>query len=313
MKHTTIILSLLLLLPLTAAAEQLGSHCLAVWGQGGVSSYVGKADMVKASLGGGGAIGVGYEYRGNKFLLQTGLAARYTNTGFNFKDNVFGVDGQFIDDEGWPIKRYEWQESNRRDSYDQVALQVPLMVGGHFNQFYFLVGAKLNVNMYNSVKVKGDYRSLGYYDQFIDPFENMDNHKYFTMGSLSGKNTSPLSINAAAAVEIGGEFTIKDERGSGRQYLRVAGFLDFNLLDDSHRGYNDLITFPGRYEDIKSLQDIRQQDYLHSAVANPMRQLFAGVKLTFLLSSKVRYNCVMCEGGYPSRRDQRRGSRLLLN
>jgi hypothetical protein len=53
---------------------------------------------------------------------------------------------------------------------------------------------------------------------------------------------------------------------------------------------------------------------LHSVVASsPVRQLLAGVKLTFLFSSGVKYGCVICQGGYPSARDRRRGSRLMVH
>lgn len=312
MKTRYFFILLLGVLPIAVTAKPTGAHCFALWGEGGVANYVGKTSGSKAAIGGGGAVGLGYEYRGGQFLLQTGLGARYTNTGLKINDGNYDVLNQF-DSENWEIEKFQYRERNRKDSYNQLALQVPILAGAHFDAFYFLVGAKVGVNLYNQTKAEGLYRTLGYYEQFIDPFENMDNHKFFTEGTIKTTSTNPLSINVAASAEIGAEFNLPTQRGGANRYLRVAAFLDFNILDDTKKSNNALITFPATYAGITKLQDIKQVDYLHSSAANPLRQLFAGVKVTFLISSKVRYNCVICEGGYPSDRDRRRGSRLFVN
>lgn len=312
MKHSSLLLLIGLMLPLGVFADNQSAHCFAVWGQGGIANYIGKTDGAKATIGGGGGIGIGYEYRAQKFLFQTGLGGQFTNTGLKINDGNYDVYG-LKDSENWDIERYQYQERNRRDDCSQVSLQVPLMVGGHFDYFYFLLGAKLNVYAFNQTKVKATYRTLGYYDQFIDPFENMNNHKYFTEGQVSTTVRNTLNINVAASAEFGAEFNVKQTRGKGNQYLRVAAFADFNILDDSHKTNSPLIQYPTTLSGITTLQDIKQVDYMHSKMANPLRQLVAGIKLTFLISSGIKYNCVMCQGGYPSDKDRRRGSRLLLN
>ncbi|MBR6354320.1 MAG: hypothetical protein IKS01_00900 [Paludibacteraceae bacterium] len=314
MKHLSIVVvSLCLLLSISVLADNNATNCLVVWGQGGIANYIGKTDGAKPSIGGGGGIGIGYEYRGRAFLLQTGLGGQVTSTGLKITDADYDVLGLY-DSENWQIKDYQYQERNRRDACTQVALQVPLLVGAHFDYFYFLAGAKLNVYAYNQTKVKATYRTLGYYDEFIDPFEDMNNHKYFTSGDITTTVKNSLSINVAASVELGGEFVLKETRGSGNQYLRVAAFADFNLLNDAQKSAKAPISYPTTLAGINTLQDVRQVDYMHSSMAtNPLHQLVAGVKVTFLISSGVKYNCVMCQGGYPSDRDRRRGSRLLLN
>ena len=314
MKTKSFFILLLSVLPFAVFAKNDGgAHCFALWGEGGVANYIGKTTGAKAAIGGGGALGLGYEYRASRFLLQTGLGARYTNTGLKINDGNYDIFGQF-DSENWEIEKFQYRERDRRDSYNQVALQVPILVGAHFDVFYFLVGAKLGVNVYNQTKATGNYRTLGYYDQFIDPFENMDNHKFYKEGPVTTTSTNPLSINVAASAELGAEFKLSSQRGGSKKYLRVAAFVDFNLLDDTKKSANALITVPATYAGISKLQDIKQVDYLHSSSAtNPLRQLFAGVKLTFLISSKVHYDCVICQPGYPSDRDRRRGSRVLMN
>jgi len=314
MKNIYLALLTAFILPLSIAAENTGSHCLAVWGEGGIANYIGKTPGAKATIGGGGGLGLGYEYRGQKFLLQTGVGALYTNTGLKINDNATTYTNQLIDDEGWVINKYTYYESKRRDDCSQVAMQVPLLFGAHFNYFYFLMGAKLNVNLYNQTKVKGTYRTTGYYEQFIDEFEDMDNHHFFSTGEVSTTSKNSMKINVAASLELGAEFNIVQTRGKGNQYLRVAAFADFNILDDCKKSYKPLTDYPQTWAGISKLQDIKQTNYLYSSSAtNPLRQLVAGIKVTWLISSKVKYNCVICEGGYPSERDRRRGSRIMIN
>lgn len=311
MKHTSIVILLLLLLPLTVAAESKGSNSLVVWGEGGFATYVGKAEGIKPAIGGGGALGVGYEYRAQTFLLQTGLGAKFIASRFKIEDQNF--DCYTIDDEGWALLPYQYQQRNRLDKYNQLSMQIPVLAGAHFDNLYFLAGVKLNFNVLTKNKVQATYRTVGYYEEFIDPFEDMDNHKFFTSQDFSTSNSSPFSFNLAASAEIGGEFLLKDERGSAKQYLRVAAFMDFNILPDSKSSSRQLIDYPYEYNAVNSLEDIQFVDVLNSsAVTKAMRQLFVGVKVTFLLTSPERFSCVICEGGYPSRRDTRRGSRILV-
>ena len=311
--HLAIIFSCLL--PVTAMAESaLGSHCLAIWANGGVATYVGSTPSelkISTTLGGGGGLGVGYEWRGSALLVQTGLGARYIYAGFRSDENKYTLPNQY-DSEGDQMD-YQYIENKRSDTYSQLAVQVPIMVGVHANHFYFLVGPKLGINVLNQAKASGVYSAQGVYEMLIDPLAHMDNHMFFTDRELSADNKYGMKINVAGSLEIGGEFQLRDGSNGGT-YMRIGAFADFNILDDRSSSSNPMLKTPAVFNDKDMISEVKLTDYLNSSAAqNPMRQLLAGVKLTVLFTSGVRYGCVMCEGGYPSNRDRRRGSRLMMH
>ena len=308
-KHLAIIL--FCLLPMAAAAESaLGSHCLAIWANGGVAEYIGSTPQISKTLGGGGALGIGYEWRGRSILVQAGLGARYISAGFKAENAVYTLPNQY-DSEG-DLMDYQYLESKRRDSYSQLAVQIPVMVGVHANHFYFLVGPKVGLNILNQAKASGVYSAQGVYEMLIDPLANMDNHMFFTNRELTAEQKYGMKINVAGSLELGGEFALR-EGSSGDTYMRIGAFADFNILDDRAASSNPMLKTPAVFNDRDMLSEVKLTDYLHSSAAtNPVRQLFAGIKLTFVFTSGVRYGCVMCDGGYPSSRDRRRGSRLMV-
>ena len=319
MKHSyhLLLVTLLLLLPLSVKADDnLGAHSFVVWANGGISNYIGSTPGAKIGIGGGGAIGLGYEWRGTAFLLQTGLAGKYAQTGLRIDDATYtlynqldpqAVDGQFD---------YQYIQSNRRDQYTTIAMQIPLMVGAHINRFYFLVGPKLNLNVINSYKAEATYSAVGIYKEFFDPFVAMPNHGFFTDYNLSTSDRTSMKVNVAGSVELGAEIPLTStaKKNGGENYFRIAFFADMNILDDRIKSDQPMLEYPQLYTSNADMTSgLKMVDYLSSTAAtSPVRNLFAGVKLTFVLTSGVKYGCVMCESGYPTRRDRRRGSRLLF-
>ncbi len=308
-KHLAIIL--FCLLPVAAAAESaLGSHCLALWANGGVAEYIGSTPQISKTLGGGGALGIGYEWRGRSILVQAGLGARYISAGFKADNAIYTLPNQY-DSEG-DLMDYQYLESKRRDSYNQLAVQIPVMVGVHANHFYFLVGPKVGLNILNQAKASGVYSAQGVYEMLIDPLAHMDNHMFFTDRELTSEQKYGMKINVAGSLELGGEFTLS-EGSNGDTYMRIGAFADINILDDRATSNNPMLKTPAVFNDKDMLSEVKLTDYLHSSAAtNQVRQLFAGIKLTFVFTSGVKYGCVMCDGGYPSARDRRRGSRLMV-
>ncbi len=301
------------MLTLTALAEgNLGAHNFIIWANGGVTNYVGSIPNATSQLGGGGGLGLGYEWRDQIFLLQTGLGFRYAQSGFKCDYMVYEVP-QCTDSEGDALT-YQYLERGRKDQYTQLTAQIPLLVGAHFSYFYFLGGAKINIDVMRKAEVKANYATQGVYDILIDPLANMNNHQFYTNVPLSTTNKSSLKANIAASLEIGAEFNLGETR-SGDTFMRVAAFADFNLLDDRKTSSSSMLRMgnvPRMNVDREDMMKyVSQQDYLNSSTAeNAIRQLYAGVKLTVLFSTDVKYGCVVCQGGYPSRRDLRRGSRI---
>ena len=309
-KKHFITMSLLCLMSLTVAAESnLGANCFAIWANGGIANYIGKTPGAKAALGYGGSLGFGYEWRDQTLLVQTGVGIRYTQTGLNADNRVYTLYNQY-DSEGH-LMDYQYIETNRRDVYKQATIQVPIMVGAHVSGFYFLAGVKANIYAYNQSDIKGNYAAQGVYDILIDPLANMDNHLYYTNREITSSRKYGMKFNVALSAELGGEFRLGESAGGNVSYMRIGAFADFNVLDDRTTSNNAMLEYPPSFNNTDMISVLKQNDYLHSTAAeNPLRQLYAGVKLTFLISSGVKYGCVMCEGGYPSARDRRRGSRL---
>lgn len=307
-----IILFTLCVFAIPAMAENaLGSHSFIIWANGGISRYIGSTPGAAPTLGGGGAIGLGYEWRDQVLLFQTGLGGQYTQTGLKCDQLTYTIP-KVYDSEG-DLLDYQYIERGRKDQYTQLALQIPLLVGAHFNYFYFLAGAKVNVNINQTAKVKATYDTQGDYDLLIDPLAQMPNHQFYTDRDIETTKKYGLKVNIAASAEVGGEFHLREGRNADT-FLRVAAFADFSLLDERTKSSSPMFQTSDIHNNVDKLDmmaGVAQVDYLHSGTAeSAIRHLLAGVKLTLIFSNDRKYGCVMCEGGYPSRRDLRRGSRL---
>lgn len=316
MKHQHLIIALLALLPLTVTAnDNLGAHGFVIWANGGISNYIGSTPGAKMGIGGGGALGLGYEWRGSAFLLQTGLAGKYAYSGLRIDDATYLLPNQLDPQAVDGLFDYQYIQKNRKDSYTTITAQIPLLVGAHINHFYFLAGAKVNLNVINNFKAEATYSAVGIYKEFIDPLANMPNHGFFTDYALKTEDKTTMKVNVAGSVEIGGEMTLS---GSGRSdaenYFRIALFADMNILDDRIKSSQPMLSYPQQYAaNADMTAGLKMVDYLSSSAAtSPVRNLFAGIKLTFVLSSGVKYGCVMCQSGFPTRRDRRRGSRVMI-
>ena len=298
------------------AADNLGAHSFVIWANGGVSNYIGSTPGAKIGLGGGGGLGIGYEWRGaGAFLFQVGVGGKYSQTALRIDDATFTLKDQLDPQAVGGTFDYQYIQSNRNDRYTTIAAQIPLMVGAHVNHFYFLAGVKLNVNIVNSYQAQATYSAVGIYKEFYDPFASMPNHGFFTDYALSTKDRTSMKINVAGSVELGGEFALNGDRGGNMDtYFRVAAFADLNILDDRIKSDNPMLSYPQQYTNNADMTSgLKMVDYLSSnAATSPVRNMLAGIKLTFVFASGIKYGCVMCTSGYPSDRDRRRGSRLWV-
>ncbi len=318
MKHQHLTVALLALLPLTLTAnDNLGAHGFVIWANGGISNYIGSTPGAKMDIGGGGALGLGYEWHSSAFLLQTGVAGKYAQSGLRIDDATITlpqqVDPQAVDG----LFDYQYLQKNRKDSYSTITAQIPLMVGAHINRFYFLIGAKLNLNVINNYKAQATYSGQGLYKEFFDPLANMPNHGFFSDYELSTNGKTAIKVNVAGSVELGAEIPLGSSAKSDvDNYFRIALFADMNILDDRFKSDSPMLSYPQQYVNGKDVMDknLKMVDYLSSnAATSPVRNLFAGIKLSFVITSGVKYGCVMCQSGYPTRRDRRRGSRVMIH
>ena len=67
-----------------------------------------------------------------------------------------------------------------RDLAHMVNLNIPLLVGGEWGRFYFLVGPKVSLNLYGSTSSVAQITTYGEYDRYYDDFYDMPNHQFVT-------------------------------------------------------------------------------------------------------------------------------------
>ncbi|MCQ2347013.1 MAG: hypothetical protein MJZ92_03700 [Paludibacteraceae bacterium] len=320
MKKFCNIAVILAFLPLAASAQKTGTtHNCVIWLDGGATSLIGTMPQASPAWGGGGSLGLGYELQAHSFLFQTGLGARYTQDGLRINDGRFVLPDQY-DSQGFKFN-YIYEQSRRNDTYRNIEMDLPLLVGAQFNHFYFLAGAKIQFALYKNSSSKGYYSTLGEYIELIDPFEDMPNHKFFVDKPRSSSSVDhKASFNVAASAEIGGEFALSHTANKHESYMRIAAFIDFSLLDCHTRTHDPLLQLPSSFdpyaEGEKMIDDIFLTDYLHSDVGtSPIRSMMVGAKITFLISGKAKSACVICNGNYPTnqKNNLRRGTRILAD
>ena len=120
------------------------------------------------SLGVTGGAGFLYElqagrtYSPTRFLLDVGVGAGAGMTSYiQSSSKSVTLPGQY-DLDGWKFD-YVYNVNDRRDRYNDVAVQVPLMVGMQHKRFYFLAGVKVYAHLWTKTKSTASIETYGDY------------------------------------------------------------------------------------------------------------------------------------------------------
>lgn len=276
---------------------QSPTHGFIVWSEAGVSMMMTSAPQeVKPLPGPLVGLGLGYElfYRG--FVFQTGLQLRYRQTGFRLPDGEYVLE-DVTDSERWAFD-YHYTQTSRRDRYSAAQLQLPLLFGGEWSGVSLLVGAKVSLSLYGRAKAKGVYSAAGDYEPFIDWFEDMPNHQFFTDYQAASEEQYLFSPEVQLSVEIGYTWCF-DGRSiyENDHKLRLSLMVDYGLLDSHKQGKGTPVTLPESF----LADDMQSPIQVHhllgtSVVSSAVRPLSVGIKLTYILNPKHRrYRCVLCD------------------
>ena len=277
-------------------------NSLGLWLEGGASSFLDNMDQTKNAFGGGGAFGVGYELQHKRFLFDLGVEFQYASTSITMNPITEGPINMIDDD---PMNTPELRRYNgyfefikRNDIANLGTVNIPVMFGGKFNHFYFLVGAKVGAQLMSSSKVKAEVKHTGEYLAFIDPFQNMPNHYFSTNNVESNPNSAFFfgTIDVKAALELGYAF---GNPKNVAQY-RLGVFADYGILN-ANVGVknNSFVTLPQgndlQYQQVfNAIQQSSNHIYsTNLAQGKNVNTLFAGVKFTiwFRLPSKTDCRC----------------------
>ena len=277
-------------------------HSLGLWAEGGASAFLDNMEQTKYALGGGGAAGFGYELQHKRFLMDIGVEFQYASTFATMNPLQEGPISMIDDD---PMNTLELRRYNgyfdflkRQDISNIGTVNIPVMFGGKFRHVYFLVGAKVGLNMMYSSKVKAETNHVGEYLAFMDPFQNMPNHYFCTDEIESQPNSVAFfgQLDVKASLELGYAF------GDPKKVVnyRVGVFADYGVLNvNTGAKNNSFVTLPtGSDLQFQQVMTAIQQSSNHIystglAQGKNVNSLFAGVKFTvwFRMPSKTDCRC----------------------
>lgn len=163
-KEVRIIVLFAAMIAFSVSASAQLTHSVGGWVQGEYLSYLSDINgelsnqntfVLNSSQGGGGGAGVLYEMRVRRhFLIEAGVGFNFAGTAFDLsgQDYLYPMPGQ--KDASGNIVDCTYQFANRKDVYLVPSVQIPLMVGGEFGNFYCLAGVKLDISDSVSTKIK---------------------------------------------------------------------------------------------------------------------------------------------------------------
>lgn len=210
------------------------SHFVSLHGDAGFSSLLHTIQGQKPAVGMNTNIGVDYRLLHNNFLFSLGLEGMY-ELNANQLDKL-DVSIPMVDTEGELFDMHVLVDKSR-DLSHMANLNIPLLVGGEWGRFYFLVGPKLSINLYGSTSSSALVTTYGEYERYYDDFYEMPNHQFVNAQQMSSATLSvKWNMNVLAHLELGGRvnhmFKYKQFRlhpDKVRMYL--AAYADFGILN----------------------------------------------------------------------------------
>lgn len=157
-------------------------------------------------LGGGMTVGLYYELAYKYFLFYTGIGMDYT-----VNSNMLSVEGFSSAIQEYPFMQYHYRFDKYIEATRYGSVYIPIQLGATFNQWYFLLGAKIGFMSFASKSnITTDVCIWATDDDVIGPIENLPNHGLQTYSLVNKSQKIELSpFNAMLSAEVG----IKLNRG----------------------------------------------------------------------------------------------------
>ncbi|MBR1564174.1 MAG: hypothetical protein IJ650_02380 [Paludibacteraceae bacterium] len=306
--------SLLLCLSLSAQVK----NYITLSGQIGEASYLYNIPDIDSKISGGAGLGlnVGYEMRYGAFLLDVAAGLNVTHSIVNVGAMNQVLENQVDDDpiSGGDIFNYIYNQTGRKDSYTNLSLQVPVMIGAAAKHFYFLAGVKLDMSLLARASAKAVIDAeLDYSPSGLDHTPVMPNHGSFNNYQV---RQDPVKVEfkpqIMASAEIGYRF-VETASGTGwdvpkeKNYWRLGLFFDYGLLNMNKPGDNENITLPKSYS-ADGMQDITINHIFSTKLAADSRvnNMMIGLKATYLFQLPQKRACTVCRDAYRAHSGRRR-------
>ena len=294
------------------ASEYAGVHHLIGFSaEGSWSTFVSSMPIAGIKPG-GWATGLHflYEFQYNGFLLQTGIGVAYQNVTNNISDTaIYHPDmtdtWSGINPAPFTLKH---AFTERRDMSQQIYGQLPLYAGRNFfgptGIGYFLAGVHANYAFWGKTNQQMVISTSGLYERYVGIWEEMDNHG-FRKDVPAERNGAQLRLkfDLLAHAEIGYEYNTRQaakdyrlrpaDRLDGR--FRIAAFAEFGMLNIMPDTKNEAFGTPD-----ETIYDFStyQLDHIFSskdAKSFWMRNLFVGIRVSFLFGFKQEERCILCD------------------
>ena len=210
------------------------AHFVSLHGDLGYSTLLHNIQGRKPSPGMNFNIGVDYRLHYNNFLFSAGVEGLYELHSNPLDAMDFALP--MVDTEGDLFNMHVIVDKSS-DLSHMVNLNIPLLVGGEFGRFYFLVGPKVSLNMYGAASSKAEFTTYGEYERYYDDFYDMPNHQ-FESGHVMQSGTLPLkwNMNVMAHLELGARVNHMYRRKAfrlnpDRIRMYLALYADYGLLN----------------------------------------------------------------------------------
>lgn len=294
------------------ASEYSGTHHLiGLSVEGAWSSFVSPMPAVQVAPGGGSAgLHLLYEFQYDGLLLQTGVGIAFQRVFNNIADTSIYHPNMMDTWSGTTPVPFTLKHrfEHRQDMSQQAYGQVPLYVGHYFfgsrGIAYLLAGLHANYAFWGTTKQTLSGSTYGNYERYVGYMEEMDNHGFRKDVPIerTGKQLQ-LKIDIMAHAELGYEY---NTRQSARDYrrrpsdrldgrIRVAGFVDFGMLNICPNTKDVFYEMPA-----ETIFDFPTYQMNHvfatqDAAKFWVRNLFAGVRVTFLFGFQPKERCILCD------------------
>ena len=321
-----------------SAAKADVNNYVGAYGFLGEWSLMPSQSKYQTSFGVAGGAGFLYElqagdtYKPTRFLLDIGVGAWGGMTSFGQSSNQTVELLNQRDLQGDPFD-YVYEIKDRRDQYNDLAVQVPILIGVHHRKFYMLAGAKINAHVLTKAHTTANITTFGRYEAIPD-LRNMPDYQFFNDQPLKGSTNAKLNLDVAVSLEIGGRLGVINEAvgydvPKRKTEYRLAAFVDYGLMDMHTNGtqqalgvvdpanpsqvlpfengsggyninYNIGSTYPV-YNTTSMVDNVVMNDIMStSGFAKSVNSLMIGLKFTILFQLPKPGTCVICRDAYRS-------------
>ena len=213
-------------------------HHIAFWGGAGYSGLLNNSAYSRFNGGGGGLLGVGYEYRYDHFILNAGPEFRI----FSSKDKIsfpYPYDVAMMADGYNQIKHYTFGDP-MRENHVAGQVMLPILLGGQWDKWYFMAGVKVGYTVLGTYSQRGTLTtSITDLSAFDPNWTDMPSHDIITDAPYRTKGTYNYGLDLTASAEVGvyingfmgDEWNKRNKASKYPLHLRAALFMDYGVMN----------------------------------------------------------------------------------